>query len=74
MDKQATAKHIAFDILNYLVIAGLKIDRYIYTDGWRNQSIDISSEKLGISINDNLRTQVEQELKAAWQRILTTKH
>ncbi|MBD1836641.1 hypothetical protein [Coleofasciculus sp. FACHB-501] len=74
MNREITAKDIAFDVLKQVAIAGMKAGRYIYVDTWRNQLIDISSQKLGVEVNNSLRQEVEQELKQAWQVILNDAH
>lgn len=70
MNGEITAKDIAFDVLKQVAITGMKAGRYIYVDIWRNQLIDISSQKLGVKIDNSLRQEVERELKQAWQVIL----
>ena len=70
MNQEITAKDIAFDVLKYLSFSGLKAGRYIYVTTWRNQLIDMSSQKLGVEVDNTLRQAVEQELKQAWQVIL----
>lgn len=70
MNRQIAAKDIAFDVLKYLSPAGFKAGRYIYVNAWRNELIDMSSQKLGIEIDDTLRQAVERELKQAWQVVI----
>ncbi|BAY14219.1 hypothetical protein [Calothrix sp. NIES-2098] len=69
-DTVQTAKNIAFEFLKLMSPAGLKAGRYIYVDYWRNQLIEYAAQRLGIEVDDMLRSSVEQELKQAWQNIL----
>ncbi len=74
MNGEITAKDIAFDVLKQVAITGMKAGRYIYVDTWRNDLIDISSQRLNDKVNDSLRQEVEKELKQAWQVILNDAH